>query len=92
MTVGAATENDLGALHTAIAERLKVHVDDVESDPRYVQMAIKFCADNKITVVPNQTNAVGKLTSALKNREKRIFADNVTDLATKVAEKQVAEG
>ncbi len=92
MTVGAATEITLGELHSAIAGRLKMHVDDVDSDPRYVQMAIKFCADNKIVVVPNQTNAVGELTTALKNREKRIFKDNVTDLATAVAEKQVKEG
>lgn len=92
MTIGASTETNLGTLHSAIAERLKVHVNDVESDPRYVQMAIKFCADNKITVVPNKTNEVGKLSEALRNREKRIFADNVTDLSSAVAEKMLKEG
>ena len=92
MTVQAATEKTLGELHNEIAKRLKIHVEDIKSDPRYVQMAIKFCADNKITVVPNKTNEVGKLTEALKNRQKRIFADNVTDLSSAVAEKMIKEG
>lgn len=92
MTIGAASETYLGELHEKIAKRLTIHVEDVESDPRYMQMAIKFCSDNKITVVPNETNAVGTLTAALKNREKRIFAENVTDLSTAVAEKMIKEG
>jgi len=92
MTVGAATETTLGELHAAIAKRLKVHVEDMDSDPRYVQMAIKLCSDNKIVVVPNKTNEVGKLTSALKNREKRIFKDNVTDLSGAIAKKMLKEG
>lgn len=92
MTVGAATEMNLGELHTAIADRLKIHVKDMESDPRYVQMAIKFCSDNKITVVPNKTNSVGKLTAALDNRKKRIFEDNITDMSTAVAKKMLKEG
>lgn len=92
MTIGAATEVYLGGLHKAIAERLRIHVDNVESDPRYVQMAIKFCADNNITVVPNKTNEVGKLSKSLESRKKRIFNDNVTDLSTAVAERMLKEG
>lgn len=93
MTVNAATEMELGALHKAIAKRLKVHVDDLESDPRYVQMAIKFCSDNKITVVPNENNEAGKLSDALKKRQKRVFGDtgNITDMSTEIA-KRMANG
>lgn len=93
MTIGAATEAFMGELHNAIATRLKIHVDDLESDPRYVQMAIKFCSDNKITVVPSENNAAGRLSDALEKRKKRIFgdADNITDMSTEMA-KRIANG
>jgi hypothetical protein len=74
----------LGELHKAIAQRLKLHVNDVESDPRYVQMAIKFLNDNGIHCVPTETNEIGELDKALEKRKQR-FGGNVVDIAEKTA-------
>jgi len=89
MSTGAATEVTLGELHAAIAKRLKTHVEDIESDPRYLQMAIKFVSDNKITCVIDERNDVGELDKSLQKRKQRKFGSNVTDIATKMAQEAV---
>lgn len=81
----AAKDTILGDLHTKIAKRLKIHVDDLESDPRYIQMAIKFLSDNKIYCVPSETNEIGELDKALEKRKQR-FGGNVVDIAERTAE------
>jgi len=91
MSTGAATEVTLGELHAGIARRLKIHVDDLESDPRYIQMAIKFVSDNKITCVMDERNELGALDKSLQKREKRKFGSNVTDIATKMAQEAINE-
>jgi hypothetical protein len=75
---------ELGELHKAIAKRLKLHVNDVESDPRYVQMAIKFLNDNKIYCVPSESNELGELDKALEKRKQR-FGGNIVDIAERTA-------
>ena len=80
----ATKESILGEMHKAIAKRLKIHIDDLESDPRYVQMAIKFLADNKIFCVPNETNEIGELDKSLQKRKNR-FGGNVVDMAERTA-------
>jgi hypothetical protein len=91
MSTGAATEVTLGELHAAIARRLKKHVDDVECDPRYMQMAIKFVSDNKITCVVDDRNELGALDKSLERREKRKFGKGITDIATKMAKEAINE-
>ena len=93
MSTGAATEVTLGELHAAIARRLKIHMDDVECDPRYIQMAIKFVSDNHITCVVDERNELGALDKSLKRREQRKFGtvgkENITDIATKMAKEAI---
>ena len=74
----------LGGLHEKIAERLLAHINDPESDPRYVQMAIKFLSDNKIYCVPSETNELGELDKSLERRKQR-FGGNVVDIAERTA-------
>lgn len=80
----ATKDTVLGDLHTLIAKRLRVHVEDVESDPRYIQMAIKFLADNKIYCVPSETNEIGELDKSLQKRKQR-FGLNIVDIAEHTA-------
>ena len=95
MSTGAATEITLGELHAAIAKRLRAHVDDVECDPRYLQMAIKFVSDNHITCVVDERNELGALDKSLERRQKRKFgttgSENITDIATKMAQEAINE-
>jgi len=90
MSTGAATEITLGELHAAIAKRLRTHIDDLESDPRYVQMAIKFLNDNKITCIIDQSNELGALDKSLERRKRR-FGGNVTDIASRMSREVMNE-
>jgi len=95
MSTGAATEVTLGELHAAIARRLREHVEDIESDPRYLQMAIKFVSDNKITCVIAERNDIGELDKSLARRKQRKFGttsgENITDIATHMAQEAMNE-
>jgi len=96
VSTGAATEITLGELHAAIAKRLRAHVDDVECDPRYLQMAIKFVSDNHITCVVDERNELGALDKSLERRKQRKFGsekgtENITDIATKMAKEAINE-
>ena len=88
MSENAAQEGELGKLHAAIAQRLRVHVADVECDPRYLQMAIKFLADNKIYQNAAPGNDISELDKDLKHRKKRFGKENITDIATEMAKKE----
>lgn len=90
MSTGAATEITLGELHVAIAKRLKTHIEDIECDPRYVQMAIKFLSDNNITCVIDKSNEIGELDKTLQARRKR-FGENITDIASKMGRQAINE-
>lgn len=90
MSESAATEKQLGKLHTAIAERLTEEIEKEELDPRFIQAGIKFLGDNKITCVPHTNNALGELDKALQKRKTR-FGTNVSDISKKRAEQQKQE-
>jgi hypothetical protein len=94
MAKNAATEQELGALHKKVVDRVTREVDDPECDPRFVQMAIKILSDNKVTMVTEISNELGELEKNLKKRKTRFGKDvtNVIDMATKVAEDIAMEG
>ena len=85
MTVKATPEKAMGELHLEVSERLKGEVKNKECDPRFVGMAIKFLADNKVTMIPEVSTALDELDRNLQKRKKR-FKGNITDFATKQAQ------
>ena len=91
MSEGAANEQTLGSLHTAIAQRLTSEINKEELDPRFLQAGIKFLSDNKITCVIHKSNALGELERSLNRRKTRFGKAHITDLATKRAEEQAKE-
>jgi len=84
MSQAAANEEQLGKLHTAVAKRLTEELKKEDMDVRFLQGAIKFLNDNKITCVAHVSNAMGELEKSLKKRKTRF--GTITDLATKRAE------
>jgi len=86
MAKGAASEQTMGTMHTNVVTRLNNEISNPESDPRYVQMAIKMLSDNKIFMNPTISNELGELDKHLQKRKKRRFGvDNIADFATKQA-------
>lgn len=89
--MGAALEARMAEMHNKTAERLIKEIENPDSDPRYVQMAIKFLADNNVKMVAEVSNELGELDKHLQARKKR-FGDipengpgSITDIATKQA-------
>ena len=91
MALNAALEGELGELHKQLTDRLKTHIRDPKCDPRYIQMAIKFLADNKIYQNAEPGNDISELSKDLQKRKKRFNKENITDIATAQAKKE-AEG
>lgn len=79
------SESTMGTLHIKVSTRLTNEVKNKDSDPRYVQMAIKFLSDNKIYMTPEINNELGELDKHLQAKKKRFNNENITDIATKQA-------
>ena len=89
--MGATPESIMAEMHTKTANRLLKEIANPDSDPRYVQMAIKFLSDNKVTMVPEISNELGELDKHLQNKKKRFGTPpesgpgSITDIATRQA-------
>lgn len=89
--MGATSEAMMAEIHKMTAERLIREIQNPECDPRYVQMAIKFLSDNKMTMVPEVSNELGELDKHLQKKKKRFGnapesgPGSITDIATKQA-------
>jgi len=85
--MGATPEALMAIIHQKTADRLLAEITNPESDPRYVQMAIKFLSDNNVKMVPEVENELGELDKHLQRRKQRKFGgDNIADFAKKQAE------
>lgn len=84
--MGKATkETVMGDLHVEVSTRLSKEIKNSDSDPRFVGMAIKFLADNKVTMLIEVGNELGELDKHLQAKKKRFGKSNVVDIATKAA-------
>lgn len=63
----SATEEALGALHTALAEQLTKLVQEGAS-ASHLAVAAKFLKDNNITCTPATDNALGALEAEMAKR------------------------
>jgi len=89
--MGATPESMMAEIHNMTAKRLIQEITNPECDPRYVQMAIKFLCDNKVTMVPEISNELGELDKHLQNKKKRFGTPpesgpgSIIDIATRQA-------
>lgn len=83
--MGATKQDEMEKLHLGVSKRLIKEVKNKDGDPRYTGMAIKFLSDNKVTMVINTSNELGKLEKHLEKKKRRFGKDNITDIATKQA-------
>ena len=94
MSENAAMEGDLGSLHSLLCKVYRATLVDEEGemrkevDARVLGHINKFLADNKIKQVAAPGNEISELDQDLKKRKKRFGQANVTDIATKQAEKE----
>lgn len=77
----ATKEKVMGDLHIAVSNRLHREIADVESDPRYVGMAIKFLADNKVSMIKEVGNELDELDKQLQKRQQRFKQVGIADIA-----------
>lgn len=67
----AATEDDLGTLHNALARTLTELVGAEGTPAAILAVAAKFLKDNNVTCTPSTDNELGELEAQLKARRER---------------------
>ena len=94
MSVNAAQEGELGALHSIICRVYRGQLLDKDGnvrkdvDPRILGHINKFLADNKIYQNAEPGNDISELDADLRKRKKRFGKENITDIATAQAQKE----
>lgn len=61
--MSAATEKELGKLHSTIAKALIVKIDSGEANASDLEVARKFLADNDIAAMPEKNEDIQRLNS-----------------------------
>ena len=66
-----ATEEELSALHGAVAHRLLAELQNQELQPAMMAQAVKFLKDNDISVSIEEDETISELDSLLKQKRQR---------------------
>ena len=102
MAKNAATEEQMGMLHLAVAEALIKQLDGKpilnnegeeigrEIDPRVLSGAISFLNNNKVTMNPYVAEALSEIEEKLKTRSRKFAV--IRNESIEAAKKMAAEG